>query len=519
MTAARLIPGRLFPTAVIGPKAQGRNYGLRRYAGPRLGAESQACLADFALSLAGWAMLRRPRFVAMLPLTADGSSFAVARARHLGEGELGPMAVAHLLIVDADLLEALDWASPRLLRLLPEPEDSAFGLEPIQVLPGALATSTSRPLAAPRVGWGGLAIDVGDENPEAALCALVEGVEPPAQRARLTGWVSTSLIAPAGDLDPARVFKLVTHASAESPTAFRATHELLSLKTVAEPSLTWKAWLKLAAIAEREPAAAALRSVQWSPDKARLSAGDVMFEEIASACATLTPQAMVALLRAVMRHARDPNAVDQALRGGVSETFNALVAVADAEGAAFYVRGLIDDADPVALTALPGLGEVMARPAVAAWLGDIAHRIDLAPVVRLWAARLADDPAFAETMVAANPAFLDAVLDAALSLLDDEGISWLAGTLLRLKCLRPGLEGARLRLVLSALLARPPSHADAALADPNVLAAARRFAPELSAALAARAIPTGLRQARQPADFTRAGWALVAAANTGSAPP
>lgn len=517
MTAALQSVDRLLPTAVIGPKAQGRNYGLRRYAGARLASESQACLADFALSLAGWAMLRRPRFVAMMPLAADGSSCAVVRARHLGEGELGPIAVAHVLIVSAALLEALDWASPRLLRLLPEPEDAAFGLELISVSPGDLAKSAVGPLASPRVGWGGLAIDVGDEDPEAALCALVEGVESPAQRARLTGWASTSLIAPAGDLDPARTFKLVTYASAESPAAFRATHELLSLKAVAEPSLAWKTWLKLAAIAEREPAAAALRSAQWTPDKARLPAGDVMFEEIASACAALTPPAMVALLRAVMRHARDVNAVDRALRDGVSETFNALVAVADAEGAAFYVRGLIDDADPIALTALPGLGEVMARPAVAAWLGDIARHIDLAPMIRLWAARLADDPAFADAMIVAGPAFLDAALDAALSTLDDDETSRLAGTLLRLQCLRPGLDGARLRQALSVLLARPPSSADAALADPNVVAAAKAFAPELSATLAARAIPTGLRQARHPAEFTRAGWALVAAANTGGA--
>jgi hypothetical protein len=517
MTAALLSVDRLLPTAVIGPKAQGRNYGLRRYAGPRLTSESQACLTDFALSLAGWAMLRRPRFVAMLPLAIDGSSFAVARAGHLGEGELGPMAVAHLLIASAALLEALDWASPRLLSLLPEPEDAAFGLELIPVSPDDLKKSVPRPLALPRVAWGGLAIDVGDEDPEAALCALVEGVESPAQRARLTGWASTSLIAPAGDLDPTRTFKLVTHTSAESPAAFRATHELLSLKAVAEPSLAWKTWLKLAAIAEREPAAAALRSAQWSPDKARLPAGDVMFEEIASACAALTPPAMVALLRAVMRHARDANAVDQALRDGVSETFNALVAVADAQGAAFYVRGLIDDADPIALAALPGLGEVMARPAVAAWLGDIAHRIDLAPVVRLWAIRLVDDAVFADTMVLAGPAFLDAVLNAALVTLNDDGAQQLAGTLLRLQCQSPVLEDARLRPALSALLARPPSSADAALADPNVMAAAKAFAPELLATLAARAIPTGLRQARHPADFARAGWALVAAANTGGA--
>jgi hypothetical protein len=45
--------------------------------------------------------------------------------------------------------------------------------------------------------------------------------------------------------------------------------------------------------------------------------------------------------------------------------------------------------------------------------------------------------------------------------------------------------------------------------------AAKAFAPELWATLSARAIPTGLRQARRPADFTRAAWALVAAAKTG----
>lgn len=506
------------PAAVIGPKAQGRNYGLRRYAGPRLSSESQARLADFALSLAGWAMLRRRRrFTAMLPLAADGSSFAVARARRLGEGELGPVAVAHLLIADAALLEALDWASPRLLDLLPEPEDAAFGLTTIPVSPKALAASAVRPIAAPRVGWSDVAIDVGDEDPEATLRALVEGVDPPSHRTRLTGWASTSLITPAGDLDPARVFRLVTHPSAESPAAFQATHELLSLKAKAEPTLAWKAWLKLAAIAEREPAAAALRSAQWSQDKARLPADDVMFEEIASACAALAPGAMVELLRAVLRHAGGTDAASAALRDGVSETFNALVAVADAEGAAFYVRGLVDAGDPVTRQALRGLGEVVAKPAVAAWLGDIAHRLDLAEAARLWAARLSDDPAFADAMAQAGPAFLDAVLDVALRDLDDEPARRLAGTLLRLHCLRPSPDGPRVRAALTALLAQPPAGADGALADPGVLAAARRHAPELTSALAARAIPAGLRQARRPDDFTRAAWALVAEAGVGRA--
>ncbi len=512
MTAPVAVAEWLIPTAVIGPKAQGRNYGLRRYAGPRLSSEAQARLADFALSLAGWAMLRRRRFVAMLPLTADSTSFAVARARHLGEGDLGPIAVAHVLIVDTALLEALGWASTRLLRLLPEPEDPGFGLAPMMVSPTDLSDAGEHAIVFPRIGWSDVALDVDEQDPELALRALVEGVEPPARRAHLTGWASTSLIAPAGDLVPSRVFKLVTHAAAESPSAFQATHELLSLNAPAEPSLAWKAWLKLAAIAEREPAAAALRSAQWSQDKARLPADDVMFEEIASACAALTPAEMVALLRAVTRHAGDADAVSEALRDGVSETFNALVAVADAEGAAFYVRGLADGADPAALKTLPALDEVMARPAVATWLGDIADRIDLSGVVRLWTARLANDAAFSDTLTSVNPAFLDAVLDATLDRLDDEETRRLAATLLRLLCLRPIVDGDRFRHVLSALLTRAPGRADADLADPGVLEAAQSFAPEWSATLAARAIPIGLRQARHPAEFTRAAWALVTAA-------
>jgi hypothetical protein len=154
----------------------------------------------------------------------------------------------------------------------------------------------------------------------------------------------------------------------------------------------------------------------------------------------------------------------------------------------------------------------MARPAVAAWLGDIVRRLDLTGVVRLWATRLAADPAFAEAIAPVGAAFLDAALDAALTRLDDEDTRWLAGTLLRLRCSRGAVEGARLRIALSALLAAPPTSADAALADPKMLEAAKAFAPELSATLAARAIPAGLRQARHPAEFTRAAWALVAAA-------
>jgi hypothetical protein len=504
---------RQVPTAVIGPKAQGRNYGLRRHAGPRLTSENQARLADLALSLAGWAMLRRRRFVAMLPLAADGGAFAVVRARHLGEGELGPIAVAHLLIVESELLEALDWASSRLLPLLPEPENAAFGIEPLMVRPHDLLSTPGRHM--PRAGWGDMAVDVGDNDPEALLAALIEGVEPPAQRARLTGWASTSLIAPAGDLDPARVFKLVTHASAESPAAFRATHELSSLKSAAEPPLAWKAWLRLAAIAEREPAAAALRSAQWSQDKARLPADDVMFEEIASACAALSPAAMVDLLRAVLRHADGVDAASAALREGVSETFDALVAVADAQGAAFYIRGLTDGAAPGVTSALRGLDAVMAKPAVAAWLGDVAPQLDLVGVARLWAETLANNPEFVEDLAKAGPAFLDTVLDVALAGLDAEAMPELAGTLLRLHCLGTAPDGVRVAQALSALLERPPSRADAALADPAVLTAATQFAPRLSNSLASRAIPTGLRQARRPIEFTRAAWALLAATREG----
>jgi hypothetical protein len=52
-----------------------------------------------------------------------------------------------------------------------------------------------------------------------------------------------------------------------------------------------------------------------------------------------------------------------------------------------------------------------------------------------------------------------------------------------------------------------------------VIEAAKALTPELLAALSARAIPSGLRQAQRPADFTRAAWALVATVGAGRTAP
>ncbi len=486
MTAA------ILAAAVVGPKAQGRNYGLRRYAGLPLSPEAQARIDDFAMSLTGWAILRRERMAAMFPLEADLSAFAVVRARHLGEGDLGPVAVAHLLIVPRKVLEALDWASHRLLRLIPEPDDVGFGLAPVAVDPEALVAEPERaPRVTPRVAWSDLTVDAEAADPEVVLSALIEGVEPPEQRARLSGWATTSLLARAGGLDPAQMFRLVVHSPAESLATFEASHTEVSLAEAlpqnksrlrrAEPPLAWKAWLKLGAIAQREPDAAALGGARWSHDKAALPAEVLMFEEIASACADLPAAGMVALLRAVARHAEGDDAASAALRHGVSETFDAIVSVADAEGAAFYIERYLAEATPAQARMLAGLEALLARPPVTAWLGDS----------------------------------LDPFLLSTVSAVGHAETRSLAARLLRLHCAR-GPTPTVLHPVLKALLNQPSAAADLVLADAAVVQATADLAPELSSALAARAVQPAMRAAASREELHRAAWALIAASREGA---
>jgi hypothetical protein len=478
--------------AVIGPKAQGRNYGLRRYAGPRLSSEAQARLDDFAMSLTGWAILRRERMAAMFPLNADQSSFAVVRARNLGEGELGPIAVAHMLIVPRAVLENLDWASHRLLRLIPEPDDAAFGLEPPALRAEALGAARAKsPRANSKLAWSDVTVDAESADPEQVLGDLIDGVNPPEQRARLTGWATTSLLARAGALDPAQLLRLVVHAPAESLAAFEASHAAMSLKAAlptgpargrspAHP-LAWTAWVRLGEIGRREPDAAALAAARWSQEKAGLAAEVLVFEEIARACATLPPAEMVALLRAVARAADGSDAVSAILRQGVSETFDAIVSVAHAEGVAFYIQRYLAGASLAEVRVLAGLDALLARPPVAAWLGeglDVTLALCLPDVARPETRRL-------------------------------------AASLLRLHCGRSA-KAETVAPALAALLAQPASATDLVLADAEVVRATAAAAPHLSASLAARAVQPAMRAARSRQELHRAAWALLAAERVGA---
>lgn len=508
-------PAAVLSAAVIGPKAQGRNYGVRRFAGARLSPEAQARVDDFSMSLTGWAILRLDRMAAMFPLTADEQQFAVVRARHLGEGELGPVAVAHMLIVPRAVLEALDWASHRLLRAVPEPEDAAFASDPPVLQPETLAAKwpTGR-RAAPKAAWADMTVDANGADPEDVLASLMESISPPEQRARLTGWATTSLLAHAGGLDPARMFKLVVHAPAESLAAFEETHEPLvldkALSAAAAPPVAWKAWVKLAAIAQREPAAAALRSARWSPDKAKSPAPALMFEEIARACADLPAGEMVGLLRAVSRNAAGQDAASKALRQGVSETFDAIATVADGEGVAFYVQHFLSEATAPEIAPLRGLKATIARPEVAAWLADFVDRLDLEDLAARWTEALQSDPAWGDDLGQAAPIIQDQVLETLLRDLAAAPRRSLAGRLLRLHCARRA-EAGLTRRTLEALMQQPANEGDVAFADRSVLEAAGRHAPELLTSVTQRVVLPAMRLATDREALYRSARALLVA--------
>lgn len=504
----------LLSAVVIGPKAQGRNYGVRRFAGPPLSSEAQARIDDFSMSLTGWAILRLERMAAMFPLTADEQQFAVVRARHIGEGELGPIAVAHLLIVPAAVLQALDWASHRLLGLIPEPEDAAFAAEPPVLKPQDLAAAVP-PLEHPprHAAWTDLTVDADTADPEDVLSALIQSVTPAEQRARLTGWATTSLLAKAGGLDPALLFKLVVHAPAESVADFAETHKAEVLDQPHPSSaapLPWKTWTRLAAIARADPAAAPLAAARWTPDKARLPAETVAFEAIVGACAGLAPARMVELLRAVARGAAGRDRVAMAIRRGVSETFDAIAQVADAEGVAYYIQAFLTQASAAEIGVLTGLKAMAARPEVATWLVDSVDHLDLDDMAERWAAQLAADPGFLADISLAAPVLQDRVMQACLADLAEPGRRRLAAHLLRLHCGRAA-DGGLVRRAGAALLAQPPGDADIALADRMVLEAVQRWVPDLMPALTRRAVLPAMRLANDRESLYRAARALLTA--------
>lgn len=503
-------PGFRVDTAVVGPQARGRSYGLRRASIPRLDPEITARISDFAMALTGWALQRRPRFVAFFPLTASETVFAVVRGTYLGEADLGPVAIANMLIAPRAVIEVIHWRAHGLLPLLPEGDDQTFGRTPLDVRPGEVLDER-RPLRESGVGlaFSDQVVNAGDDDPEAALTAMLDAVGPTELRARLTGWSTTTELAPIGSLQPTRIFKAVVHAGEEPAEAFSKTHEAKAFDhsmledTASRPS--WAAWVRLRRLAETWPAALALGDFAWSSAYDTLDPQTLATNALLHACSRLDAPARVRLLLAVAETRGHSDPVSAAISAAVGQTLEKLMdSAGDHEGAAYYVETFLRGASRNTLKAIAAVTRLASGPEVAAWLTAAAvEDLDYNAIADRWANGQAAQDDWADRLADANPVLLRKALAAAIIRSGEPAMRRLAGSLLRLTC-RSTQDDKLTYEALRVLLGQKPSVEDVELADSGLIDAVDRLPPLPLAALVDRAVTPAVRRARTIPQFMRA---------------
>ena len=423
-------------TVVIGPESRGRNYGVLRRCGAPLSMDATARLNDFALSLTGWALRRLERFAAFFPLTQDEESFALVRAGLLGEGVQGPVAVANVAIVPRALLAQIGWDSPRLLRAVADPGDESFGATEALFRPDQ---ASAKPAVAiynpPNSAWADQVVDVGGLDPERVLPVVFAAIQPPAQRERVSSWVTTTLLAAVGQFDPVSIFRLVLHPEAEGLGRFAPSHVASRIDAVSlegEAPEGWRMFARLSAYGRRADMAP-LAPFAWSPAMADDTGQQVALAMLLQACLGLDPERQAALIQAVARRAQGTDALDEGLRHALGEVFAALTKGVGGEATAFYIQRLLTGADTAVAAAVPGLTARASASDVLGWLGAEVSALDAGVVAEQWLGLLEDEH-WVERLRPVSPLLIGRVLEVCLTREPGDRRQWdrLAAGLLRL---------------------------------------------------------------------------------------
>lgn len=496
------------PVLVIGPWSRGRSYGVVRASpGGEVGRADQALLDDFALSLSSWAKRQTGGFVAAFAL--PGGGFALVRARHMGEADLGPVALASVVRVSADLAAAAGGRLHRLLDQIPDPADSETGLAAVALDPRAAFSGT--PIADPGLAWNDQFITV-KGDPERTLQALLEGLTPEAQRPRIDGWASTGALPGAGQFDPWRLFRLIVHEGAAPPAGSLPSHAVgsvasgrLSMAPVPPPT-AWAAWSALNA----EPATkVAAEAAPWTPAWADTPASDVVAFAAIAACKTLNAAGRVALLTAIADLAeRAEPSLQLGLESGFNETLGALMRAAEPSAAAGYIKALAERAGPFTPVIEHGVGVAAAE--------TLARLPE--PAVRRFASGLVtglSSKGEGAALDGAGSTMVAILLPEALRAAGDSAAGRRLAARLTAEAAGSGIPAAA--QALETLLALPADPADHLLAAPAVMSVALDHTPGLWPRLSARAVRPALDQATGLAAFRAALSAALMAEARGSA--
>jgi hypothetical protein len=485
-------------TAVLGPVENGRGYTiLARSSDRQEDAAVEGMLRHFSLALAGWADRQPSDCVVMFPVDADARTFAVARVAFLGEAELGTVAMAHVVIVPLAAMTALDWRAHRLLPHIPAPtaeDDLTFADAPLTLDLEALSRADPGPRLAPfGLEWADQDMAVGAASPEAVLAGAVDGMDPPEQRARITGWATSGAFTRSGAFDPDEAFRLIVRGAGEGEAHARSARRAVRLTNgqiapvipaaPPAPPPAWRVWTQVETVARVRGAG---RDLDWQPRYADHAPDAAAAIAILEACLDLDPVGRAALLAAVADQADATTDGAELLKGAAIALGRLMEQPGEAEGAAWYLNDYVEaNADrPGAVAPVAGLA---LREGVLPWMS--AQSLDLLAFAGL-ADQLAAETAYPlDSLPSATRLRL---LKAAIQTPGGDRRRGLAVRLIGLCLPEPGAARPCAQAA-AALLALPAGPDDAALATPPVYDLLRGGGAAVRAAYAGRVLSPILR--------------------------
>lgn len=293
------------PAFVIGPEQRGRGYGLLGASGP---APAGSWIVDLPLILLEWGKLNRSEgFTFCFPLgVAEG--VLIGRGAFLRQQSLGPEAYIHLVHCSAQQLAEIGYRSDRIALAITPPNAQTLNA-PAAFAERSLALPPGQGVVVPfdwrgfDLAWADRLLVVADNlDMDTVLVSALASIDPPGQRSRITGWMTTSELPQRGSLNPWRLCQLVLARPGHSAAIPWLVPGTLGQDGVfvGEPVLpppSWTVWQGLVALVEDLPdGAAAIAAIDWHAGLSAFAPDALAQDRARAVSGHLRPQAMIALL-------------------------------------------------------------------------------------------------------------------------------------------------------------------------------------------------------------------------------
>jgi len=325
----------------VGPRDRGRSYGVLEHSLDAADfARFRPVLEDFSLALAAWADLGLRGFVALMPLEDGPGGWVLWRARFLGAGDLGTIAVAHGLLISPGQMEDLEGRAHRLLSGLAEPDGGPFGSRSISA---QAPRPTVTPIPAFGLEWCDHVVEILDgADPETVLIAALEGVSPAVQIGRIAGWATTGALQSSSAFDPDASFGLVVRPRGEpegTALSGRCRVQCAGGRVVTPPQAeppVWRAWT----LVDRVAASFAAQAMSaWKSAYGTMPPDRVATLALLQNAAGLGPEERLDLIAAVVAETEKQPDLVEPISVAAGQNLIRLAATSDSDrDAALYLR-------------------------------------------------------------------------------------------------------------------------------------------------------------------------------------